>query len=122
MFQPNKQEKINFCVTVTTQAQIDAVLAIVKLAGGPTGGIKNRELKDTHSVYSSSVVGYAWPSCFKNWQGSSDGKQFDTVEAFTVWYLDADKEAKERAEKQAEVDRLERELLVAKHNLKQLTK
>jgi len=116
------QPKKNFCVRVHNDAQIDAVLAVIEQAGGKIGGLHNRDKKDTKSIYDSTMIGYAWPSCFSRWQGSCDGKDFETVEEFICWYLDTDPKAKERAEKQEEVDRLERELLVAKQELKALAK
>lgn len=103
--------KINFCVKVTTREQVDAVFAIVEAGGGKTGGNKDRDFTHVKTVYSSDVTGYAWMSCFSKWQSSSrEGKQFDTIEEFAVWYLGYDVHSERRAELNQERDLLLAEL------------
>lgn len=115
--------KTNFCVRVSTLAQAQAVLAIVEAGGGKTGGDKGRDFTHVKTVYSSDVTGYAWMSCFSKWQSSSrEGKQFDTIEEFAVWYLGYDVHSERRAELNQERDLLVAELAKVDAKLEQLGK
>jgi hypothetical protein len=115
-----KQPKVNFCVRVSNEAQRDAVFAIIEAGGGRVGGSRERNIKDVKSIHNTTAIGYAWASCFPNWQGNGVGKDFHTVEEFAVWYLGYDDKAKERVAKLEEIARLKRELTAAEQELADL--